>query len=468
MENYRQVCRGYCKAEGVYCLTRNHHPAPRIGEKDHRMAFQSGRITYTRFQYSGEGPAVCDDNLLDTLKEHRFRETEIGAPNEVEVGWVTGEHLFDTQFSFEKNNFGRMVLLAMRFDTHKVPPAIKQAYKTMNTTALAAENPSGFASKAQKREAAELAGRQMQEDLAAGKFRKSKMVPVLWDLASQTVYAGGAGNTVSEKLVSLFYQAFDLTLEPVSAGPLAARLMADKPHRDALETLRPSAFTGPPAKATADYESADGRRDLSEPVVPWVAKAGDMKDFLGNEWALWLWHRLETAEGVVPITLPDGETEAFIAIDKTLDMDCAWDADGKQTLRGGAPTRMNEAAAALSAGKWPRKLGLIVSDGQHQWELTLQADRMIVSSALLPEIHEVEHPHDLVEARLQLTTALSDTLDALYAAFLAERTSQRWDTIRQHMRQWITARRKPVAPAPQVREPVSVVTEVTTPQEVTT
>ena len=46
--------------------------------------------------------------------------------------------------------------------------------------------------------------------------------------------------------------------------------------------FRPSAFTGPPAKATADFESADGRRDLSEPVVPWVAKAGDEKDFLGN------------------------------------------------------------------------------------------------------------------------------------------------------------------------------------------
>lgn len=436
----------------------------RFGEKEESMAFHSGRITYSRFHYAGDGPTVCDDALLEALKEHRFRETEIGAPNEVEVGWVTGEHLFDTQFNFEKNNFGRLVLLAMRFDTHKVPSAIKQAYKTMNTAALAAENPSGFASKAQKREAAELAGRQMQEDLASGKFRKSKMVPVLWDLAGKTVYVGGAGNAISEKLVSLFYQTFDLKLEPISAGPLAARLLADKPNRDSLETLRPSAFTGPPAKATTDHEATEGRRDLSEPVVPWVAKAGDVKDFLGNELATWLWHKLETAEGLVSITLPDGDTDAFIAIDKALDMDCAWDADGKQTLRGGAPTRMNEAAAALSAGKWVRKLGLIVSDGQHQWELTLQTDRMIVSSALLPEIHEVEHPRDLVEARLQLTKALSDTLDGLYAAFLAERVSQRWDTARQNIRKWITARRKPVAPAP--RQPVSV--EIDTPQEVTT
>ncbi len=406
------------------------------------MSFQSGRVTYCQFHHASAGPKA-DDALLELLAEHRFRETEIGAPNEVEVGWITGEHLFDTRFSFEKNLFGKAVLFAMRVDTHTVPSILKQAYKTMHIATAAEGNPSGFASRQQKKQAADMAADQLQADLAAGRFRKSKMVPILWDLATKTVYCGAAGNTISEKLASLFKQTFDLAIEPVSAGPMAMQVLSQRSALSGFETLRPSGFTGPPAKATVNMDDAGPTHDLSEPVVPWVAKAGDTKDFLGNEFALWLWHRQETSEGRIAINTDDGETEVFIVIDKTLDMDCAWDADGKQTLRGGAPTLMNEATAALRAGKWPRKLGLIVSDGHHQWELTLQADRMIVSSALLPEIHEADGPRDLAEHRLLLTRRLDGVLRGLYGAFLDERTQSNWPTKTQTIRKWIANRRRP-------------------------
>ena len=411
------------------------------------MSFQSGRVTYCQFHHATTGPAAADEALLDALVEHRFRETEIGAPNEVEVGWITGEHLFDTRFSFEKNLFGKTAVFAMRMDTHTVPSILKQAYKTMHTNTAAESNPSGFASRQQKKEASQLAADQLQADLAAGRFRKSKMVPIAWDLATKTVYCGAVGNTVSEKLASLFKQTFDLQIEPVSAGPLAMQVLTQRSNLSGFETLRPSGFTGPPAKASANHEDAGPSHDLNEPIVPWVAKAGDMKDFLGNEFAIWLWHRQETAEGRIPITTEEGETEVFIVIDKTLDMDCAWDADGKQTLRGGAPTLMNEATAALRAGKWPRKLGLIVSDGHHQWELTLQADRMIVSAAQLPEITEADGPRDLLEQRLLLTRNLDGVLQGLYGAFLDERTQTSWPTRVQKIRQWIGSRRQPAKPA---------------------
>lgn len=404
------------------------------------MSFHSGRITFCRFTHEGDGPAPGDEAVLEPLREQRFVEQSIGAPEETEAGWVTGEHLFDTQFTYEKNGFGDLLLFAMRLDTHKVPPAVKQAYKKMNLAAAAEGNAAGFANKQQKREADETTSRQVHEDLAAGKFRKSKMIPVLWDLAHRAVYCGGASNVISEHLMRLFRDTFDLDLSPVSSGTLAAGLMHDKPYAARYPDFKPTPFTPPPAGAHEDHEDAAGARDASTPVVPWVAKAADAKDFLGNEFALWLWWKLETAEGAVAITTPTGAGEAFVAIDQALDMDCAWDAGGKQTLRGTNPTKLREAASALIEGKWPRKMGLILNDSEHQWSLTFQADRFIVSAASLPEIEQVSHPRELIEGRLMLTRQLITTLDAMYATFLADRATDRWNTAKHQIRKWITDR----------------------------
>ena len=167
-----------------------------------------------------------------------------------------------------------------------------------------------------------------------------------------------------------------------------------------------------------------------------------MKDFLGNEFLIWLWYLTENEEGRVEAHAPlPRAAELFIAIDKSLDMDCAWAATGKQTLRSAGPTRLVEAGDALALGKWPRKLGLIVADDEQQWELTLGGDTMNVSSAMLPDIEEAPGPRELVEARLALTRGLSDTLDALYYRFLADRTGGGWAGKRDAIRGWIRERR---------------------------
>ncbi|MFA9477323.1 hypothetical protein ACERK3_03330 [Phycisphaerales bacterium AB-hyl4] len=420
------------------------------------MSFHSGRVSFCRFHVTGDAPPAVDETALSILKEHKFQETEIGAPDEVEVGWITGEHLLDTQFTYEKNGYGSpaepMLLLAMRMDTHKVPADVKQAYRKINEQAAASDNPSGFASKADKRDAKDLSTRQVQEDLAAGKFRRSKQVPVLWDLKRNVVYAGATGNAVVEELASLFRRSFAVELEVMSSGTLAGHVMRSEGRSRDWEDLHPSPFTPPPAEAHADHEDADGVGDVTIPSIPWRAQAIDLKDFLGNEFLLWLWWKCETAEGMVSVTFPGGRTgEVFAAMDKTLDMDCAWDVRGKQSLRGHAPQRLGEANEALATGKWPRKAGLIISDGEHQWELSLQADRWQVSSAALPEIAEAESPREITEARLELVRSLADTLDSLYQAFLLRRVGGGWANDRQAIRDWIKqqrpGRKQPAEPA---------------------
>ena len=408
------------------------------------MSFTSGRVSFLRFRVTGDAPTAADDAALSILKEHAFKETDIGAPDEVEAGFITGEHIFDTQFTYEKNGFGQCLLFALRIDTHKVPAEIRQAYKKINEQAAAEGNPSGFASKAQKRDAADEASRQVHEDLAAGKFRRSKSVPILWDLKSKMLYCGASTNSAIEQISSRFRQAFACEVELLSAGTLAGHVFRNSGKGRDYEDLKPSAFTPPPEDARADADDADATpRDASIPVVPWVAQAVDLKDFLGNEFFFYLWHLTETADGRVPVATGQAEHgEVFLAIDKQLDMDCAWGVKGKQTLRGDGPSRLAEAGEAMITGKWPRKMGLLLSDGEHQWELSLHADRMVVSGAAMPEIPDAQSPRELVEARVQLIRTLAQTLDGMYQAFLEHRTSSSWSTRRQAIEKWIRDRRK--------------------------
>jgi len=407
------------------------------------MAFDSGRVTFVRFQVSGEAPAQVDETVLRTLHAHRFQETAVGAPDEVEAGWTTGEHILDTQFSYEKNGFGGMLLCAMRLDTHKVPSDLKQAYKKINEQAAAETNPSGFASKAQKRDAAEQADRQVREDLAAGRFRRSKAIPVLWDLPRGMLYCGAATNTALEQLTSLLRASFGVELQLVTAGTRASELLRGIGLGRDYEDLKPSAFTGAPQKARDAAAEGDGPRDMTVPQVPWIVQSLDLKDFLGNEFLLWLWWHIETNEGAVACGgSGNGGSGAsmYLAMDKALDMECAWGVGGKQSLRGEGPARLREAGEALRMGKWPRKTGLLLSDGEHQWELTLQGDRLAVASASMPEVPDAESPRELTEARLQLVRRLADAVDGLYHAFLSERTASGWPGKRDAIGQWIRQR----------------------------
>ncbi|MEO0515096.1 MAG: hypothetical protein AAF086_07360 [Planctomycetota bacterium] len=426
------------------------------------MPYDSGRVTFTRFHVTGDAPSHVDDAFLSILSESRFRESEFGAPDEVEAGFTTGVHLFDTQFTYQKNGYGTpghgMALFALRMDTNKVPADIKKAYKVMNELAAAAGNPTGFPSKSEKREARETANEQVREELASGKYRKSKIIPILWDFAHQTLYCGGAGTTVIEHLSRMMRNAFAVELDNLSAGVLAGNLIKAQGKARDYEDLQPSAFTSPP-DAPRPRDDDDSPANNTLPVLPWIAKSVDLKDYLGNEFLMWLWWHGEKNRDT-PTIKTEAAGEVFVALDKALDMDCAWDLTGKQTLRGDNPTKLPEAADALVTGKWPRKVALILADAEHQWELNLQGDQFVVSGAALPEIEDVENARELQERRLDLIIALSDTLNALFSTFLTRRASGPWKTDRDAIKAWIKARhpakRQPLAVPATTAQPAAV------------
>ncbi|MEE9404184.1 MAG: hypothetical protein V3V20_04775 [Algisphaera sp.] len=428
------------------------------------MAFDTGKVTFTRFRVQGDAPSSVDDTMLAILKEAKFVENDIGTPDEVEAGFTTGIHLFDVQFDYAKNGYGHLAHFALRMDTHKVPSDVKKAYKVMNELAAAEGNPTGFASKSEKREANETTKEQIREELASGKYRKSKIVPLLWDLKAGVMYCGANGTTVIEHLSRCMRNAFAVDLQNLSAGILAGDLIKAEGRSRDYEDLQPSAFTPPPTDIRPadelDTHDAPPASFSDQPTLPWIAKSVDLKDYLGNEFLMWLWWLGEKTDNNGGIKT-EKAGEVFVALDQALDMDCAWEMTGKQTLRGDNPTRLPEAGDALKTGKWPRKAGLIVADSENQWQLLLQGDQLTIGSAQLPEFDDASTPREVLERRFGLITDLADVLDALYDAFLDKRAGGQWKGTREKIASWIKTRQnKPIAIAASSLPPAPAVTDV--------
>ena len=94
----------------------------------------------------------------------------------------------------------------MRLDAVRVPAEIKAAYVAQEQTALRkagadrSAEPEGLPARplgrAAKREAKEAAERRWLEEVSDGRYRSSKLVPVLWDPAHATVLAPATSDKI--------------------------------------------------------------------------------------------------------------------------------------------------------------------------------------------------------------------------------------------------------------------------------
>jgi hypothetical protein len=329
--------------------------------------------------------------------------------------------VLDAQFSFEHNVFADALHFALRIDTNKVPGELKKAWELMEAEAVAAENPSGFISKNQKKDVKESIRKKIEDELRSGHFRRSKLLPVLWDLPSKTVYSSASGKSF-EKLAEIFQRTVGLDLVPVSAGSLGLSVSEDKGKRRDYEDFRPTRFVQGP----------DG--EGQQPEYPWVLKGPEPKDFLGNEFLLWLWHEADSRTGI--IATPDAG-DVTIYIDRLLDLDCAYGQTGRDVLKGDGPSRMPEARDALRSGKLPRKAGMIIDANRQQYSFTINAEQLSFSGTKLPDVEEAENPRVEFEERVSLMRDLCGAIDGLFETFLKLRGSSGWEGHVNGVRRWI-------------------------------
>jgi hypothetical protein len=395
------------------------------------MGFASGSVSFRRFMVAGKSPKSVEQSHLDALAEHALRPTEIGMPGEEEYGWCGGRHVLDGTFSFDHNVYADALHFALRVDTNKVPSELKKAWSMMEEDAVAAENPSGIISKNQKKDVKDSVRKKIEDELRAGRFRRSKLLPVLWDVPSQTVYCAAGGKSF-EKLAEIFERTFGLELVPMSAGSLGLRVSEDRGKRRDYEDFRPTRFVSGP------------EGESQQPEYPWVAKGPQPKDFLGNEFMLWLWHEAEARTGVIA-TETSGDVTIYI--DRILDLDCAYGRTGRDTLKGDAPTRMPEARDALRSGKLPRKAGMIIDANRQQYTFSLSAEQFSFGTAKLPDVEDAESPRVVFEERVTLLRDLCAAIDGLFEAFLKLRGSGAWEGHVNGVRRWITQPVKATAAA---------------------
>jgi hypothetical protein len=380
------------------------------------MGFFTGRVTWSRFRVNGPPPGMFDADYLQKLAAYQAGRSRLAAADGVELGWLAGDHILDTRFDLAKNIVNDTLHFVLRIDIDKIPADLLRAYYQVELEAAAANNPSGRPSARQKREAKEAARERLEEQAKDGRFRRRKAIEVLWDAQANELLFGTTASGAIDQLYSLFEQTFDRKLEQITAGKQAHALAEARALARNVDDAQPTVYLP----------------GLSPTELAWVLDETS-RDFLGNEFLLWLWWTLDV-EGDT-LKLADG-SEATAMLARTLTLECPRGQTGRESISSDGPTRLPEAKRAIQSGKLPRKVGITVVRHDQQYELTLQAETLSVSGAKLPPV-EGDELRVRLEERINQIRHLIETLDLLYDAFIQQRCTSLWAETTRRIQKWL-------------------------------
>jgi hypothetical protein len=382
------------------------------------MGFLSGRVTFTRFRVAPPGPGIFGPEHLKSLSAHAAGKQRIASADGIEIGWAAGDHILDTRFDLAKNIINESLVFALRVDSQKIPSDLQRAYFQIELEALLGANSDAKPSPRQKKEAKEAALARLEQEAKDGRFVKRKLIPVLWDAKSNELLVGTTSATVVEQLHSLFERSFELGFEAVTAGRLAYRLSELRRQTRSVDDAAPSAFV--PGFSPGD--------------IAWIPDE-DSRDFLGNEFLLWLWYVLERDEGEIKLA---DDSVATVLLSRSLTLECPRGQTGHETISSEGPTRLPESRRAIRAGKLPRKMGMTIVRHDSQYDLSLQAETLAVGSARLPPPEE-EQERQRQEARIDQIRHLIETLELLYDAFGQVRCGEHWSKELGKIQKWLAS-----------------------------
>jgi hypothetical protein len=380
------------------------------------MGFFTGRVSCARFRVTGRAPKLFGPDHLQKLHDHAIGRQRLVSADGVQVGWTAGDHILDTRFDPAKNIVNDTLHFALRVDTQQVPADLLRAYTQVELEALAADNPSGRPSARQKREARASAQERLEKEARDGRFLRRKAIPVLWDALSNELLVGTTALTAIDRLSTLFQQTFGSGFETLTAGRQAFLQAEIRNQTRSLDNANPAPFL-PGAKLTE---------------VSWLPDETN-RDFLGNEFLLWLWYVLDAESDAIRVG--DGsEVTALLA--RTLVLECPRGQTGRESISSDAPARLPEARRAIQAGKLPRKAGLTLVRHDQQYELTLQAETLAVTGAKLPS-PEAEDDRARLEERVGQVRHLLETLDLLFDTFGNHRLGAGWSRELVKIQKWL-------------------------------
>jgi hypothetical protein len=361
---------------------------------------------------------------LAKLAAHAAGRSRLISADGVDAGWSAGDHILDTEFDLAKNVINDQLFFCLRTDSVKLPSDLLRAYYAIDLAALSKHNPSGHPSARQKREAKESARDRLENEAKDGRYTKRTTVEVVWDLKSNELLFATTSVSQIDRLLVLFKQTFGHGFEAVTAGRRAYSLAELHNRTRNVDDASPSPFV--PGVSPTD--------------VVWIPDEAS-RDFVGNEFLLWLWYQCD--DDSATFKLLDG-TEATVFMARTLTLECPRGMTGHETITHEGPTRLPEAMRAIQGGKLPRKCGLTVVRHDVQYEFTLHAESLAVGAAKIPPPEE-EDDRAWLEARAQQLCDLIETLDLLFDAFGQVRFSADWPKQLAKMQRWLSREEKRAA-----------------------
>jgi hypothetical protein len=386
------------------------------------MGFLSGSVSFSRFSVIGGSPKRLDDNLMDKFRAHAIGKQKVMRSDREETGWIGGRHLLDREFGVEKNVILDCLHFGLRIDSARVPPDLLRAYVQQEFDAVREKhggNGNGRSLARLRKQATEAARHRAEQEIKEGRFRSQRQFPILWDTRNDVLFVAAAQPAVIERLQRIFRETFDKRLEPLTAGRAGYQWADQAGQSRRIESARPACFVPHP----------DGNGHAE---VFWATKDPASRDYLGNEFLLWLWHTL--SEETDSISLSD-QGEAAVVIVKHITVECPWAQFGRAVITADGPSRLAESRRAIATGKLPRRIGLLVTRQEEQYEFILQAETLTVSAAVLPPVEE--NGRTRVEERVEQVRHLSATVDLLFQSFLARRLSSDWPSDLERIAQWL-------------------------------
>lgn len=380
------------------------------------MGFFSGRLTFARYRLNGPPPGMFGPDHLERLEAHASGKQRMAAADGVEVGWTAGDHILDTRFDLAKNIVNETLHFAFRVDQQKIPSDLMRAYVAVELEALAKANPSGRPSARQKREARDTARERLEHEARDGRFLRRKAIPLLWDAPSNELLVGTTSMTLVDRLHTHFEQTFGFGFEPLTAGRVAFHLAEVRQQTRGVDDATLAAFIPGVTPGELSWQPDQANRD-----------------FLGNEYLLWLWYQLDCESDT--LTLSD-DSEVAVMLARTLSLECPRAQTGKETIQSDGPTRLPEARRAVQAGKLPRRVGLTIVRHDQQYDLTLAAETLAVSGARLPA-PEASEERARLEERVTALRSFLETLDLLFDSFARVRLSEHWPKELAKMQKWL-------------------------------
>lgn len=395
------------------------------------MPFLAGSLAFERFQVTGFEATKIEEQHLDILTNYASGQHELSNQDAVHVGFLGGQHVLDHSFDPAKNIINGALHCSVRIDTNQVPASLKKAWLQIELAARAAENESGRPTRQHRHEAKEAVEQRSLVEAATGKFRKMQHYPLLWDLPGERLYLAGSGSTVIGHSLDLLERAFGFEASRITAGTLAAEWASANELLAAIDELVPSQFvTG-----------------MSHADLAWLGSDLRNKDFLGNEFLVWLWWKL--ANETDTFTLPD-QSEITVMMNKSLTLECPLGENGKESISAESPIHLPEAIRALQSGKLPRKSGLTLIRHGTQYDLTVQAESFSISAARI-HVDEESDPYDS-DARIDGIREMNETLDLLFSCFCSHRIpAKSWKSELRGIQCWLASakpanlRRSPAA-----------------------